>query len=432
MKFGIKLKILLVFGLLSILTISNYSLIVYAENISDNRQHWFIHTYKVIAVSEKFLGYLRDTEVGQRGYLLTNNKKYLSPYQTGSFQAIKSFQELKTLTRDNSLQQKRLDIIFQLTNAKLADLGQTIMLSMRNKKDEALVIVNSEHGKIIMDTIRDHFNDFKKEEEQLLKIREAEYNASHDAMRVVFAIEALLLIAVLFVIGFMTQRNLVDPLVKLTNWASKLSSGSVADVNYTLPPKNKNDELTLLTEAFINMYAEVQDRTERLKSLAKTDPLTGAYNRRVFNDELNKEIKRAKRYGTSLSIIIFDIDNFKTINDTYGHDVGDTVIKAVVDYVHDQQRETDVFARYGGEEFALILPQADMTALRQKAERIRSGIENLEIHVNHEHKLSITVSLGGTEFNHTTMPSGEAMLKTADKAMYCAKNNGRNRVELSG
>ena len=160
------------------------------------------------------------------------------------------------------------------------------------------------------------------------------------------------------------------------------------------------------------------------------DGLTGLYNHRHFQEMLRKEIGEASRYGRPLTLILFDVDFFKKVNDGYGHPAGDAVLKQIANYVAQTVRASDLAARYGGEEFAIILPETDARDAVVLAERIRRGIEALEIDVGSQMpRLRVTVSLGlsGLKPGASEQTQSE-LIEAADKALYAAKSGGRNRL----
>jgi len=158
---------------------------------------------------------------------------------------------------------------------------------------------------------------------------------------------------------------------------------------------------------------------------ATTDDLTGISTRRNFLNHLNKEIAISKRYGVDLSIIFFDIDHFKKINDSFGHHVGDEVLVLTVKQVLAQLREVDIFARFGGEEFVLCLPNIDLVQAQAVAEKIRASLGNIQF----KDMKSISASFGVAQYRNSE--SDDELLKRADDAMYEAKDNGRNCVVVS-
>ncbi len=174
--------------------------------------------------------------------------------------------------------------------------------------------------------------------------------------------------------------------------------------------------------------AELELR-EELEMLASTDGLTGILNRRVFFEEAEKEIIRAKRYGQHFSVLMIDIDDFKNINDTHGHQYGDEVINSLVKIVKKLIRQTDYFGRIGGEEFAIILIETRIKNAEKIAERIRKSTEEDRILTENQKSICFTISVGITEFS-TEDGSFSDVLHRSDQAMYRAKNLGKNKVEI--
>ncbi len=164
-----------------------------------------------------------------------------------------------------------------------------------------------------------------------------------------------------------------------------------------------------------------------LKSMANTDPLTGVGNRRYFMDEGRKEYSRSKRYTQALSLLMMDIDKFKSINDTYGHDIGDIALKALANICVATLRTSDVFARLGGEEFAAILSCTTIDGAVLLAERLRHAVETM-VTPSAKGDIRYTISIGITEMLGDAGEDIEVMLNRSDKGMYQAKEGGRNRV----
>jgi diguanylate cyclase (GGDEF)-like protein len=162
--------------------------------------------------------------------------------------------------------------------------------------------------------------------------------------------------------------------------------------------------------------------------LAITDGLTGIYNRRYFQQALSREFARAKRYKSQLGLVMFDVDHFKQINDTYGHQFGDKVLAEVATIIKNSFRKTDYVARYGGEEFIAILPETSLSNTCIPVERIRKHVETKEFKFN-ETTVKITISVGVTNLI-SDIETEQDFLSRVDKALYKAKENGRNRIEL--
>ena len=180
--------------------------------------------------------------------------------------------------------------------------------------------------------------------------------------------------------------------------------------------------------AFLLMHKERADRETH--ELATTDPLTGVYNRRTFKELAEPLLSRARRARTAVSLLLLDIDHFKSVNDTHGHLAGDEVLARFSALVRSCLRKEDLLARYGGEEFVVLLPgtaQADAAGL---AERIRKQVESTRLHTGKD-DVRVTVSVGVAGEKGELLPSLDGILGRADQALYAAKAQGRNRVMVT-
>jgi len=199
---------------------------------------------------------------------------------------------------------------------------------------------------------------------------------------------------------------------------------------------NSNGFFDNLEFNFVALIAEILSASlknlrqlELLRHLAITDGLTSLLNHRVFHERLSSEFDRSKRFKQPLSLMMADIDYFKKVNDTYGHPVGDQILKAIAGKLKAHLRTVDVVARYGGEEYAMLLPQTDANLARAVAERIRKDIES-ESFTTDKGKLKVTVSLGICDTTVNNFDSGAQLLSKADEALYEAKNGGRNQTVI--
>lgn len=178
------------------------------------------------------------------------------------------------------------------------------------------------------------------------------------------------------------------------------------------------------------LATELLQANVKLREMAFRDGLTGLYNYRYFQELMDREVSRSQRYHLALSLILFDIDHFKKVNDTYGHPAGDEVLRQLAELVQETMRITDIVVRYGGEEFAVILPSTDLGGCKVFATRLRRRVEEMEMVVNGI-SIRITISAGVTGYDPTQKQLDKSMLiNSADSALYKAKNNGRNRVEI--
>jgi diguanylate cyclase (GGDEF)-like protein len=163
-----------------------------------------------------------------------------------------------------------------------------------------------------------------------------------------------------------------------------------------------------------------------LRDRAETDALTGLANRRTLDERLDEELDRARRHGTHLSLVLLDIDDFKQVNDRFGHQAGDEVLRAIAPVFAGTLRELDLAARFGGEEFAVVLPGTTVAGGRSVAELIRKAFAQITVDSASGERIRVTASFGVAEY--PTCPSVAALIAKADAALYEAKRAGKNRV----
>jgi diguanylate cyclase len=192
------------------------------------------------------------------------------------------------------------------------------------------------------------------------------------------------------------------------------------------PLRDENNEVEFL-------YIYIQDVTEtavneqKLHELNMKDGLTGVYNRRFFEEKIVEEVARHRRYGGEFSVIMLDIDHFKRVNDDYGHQCGDYILKAVSSRIASMIRNVDYIARYGGEEFCCLLPQTPLKFAAMVADRFRIVVmEQDQLYDDKIIKVSISLGVSALRDDIST---ADALIKSADEALYRAKDGGRNRVE---
>ena len=194
------------------------------------------------------------------------------------------------------------------------------------------------------------------------------------------------------------------------------------------------DIFLLVGAGMIAIYGFMTDHSRRrlfgvkaeLLRIARTDGLTNVFNRRFFIEMAGREVARSKRYNHPICCMMLDIDHFKNINDTFGHQAGDEVLKEMAKASVSAIREIDIFGRLGGEEFAIALPETDIDDAMNLAERIRQMLDQLEMGADDKH-IAITVSIGVAVLTSTD-DTIESILKRADEALYRAKSSGRNKV----
>jgi two-component system, cell cycle response regulator len=175
----------------------------------------------------------------------------------------------------------------------------------------------------------------------------------------------------------------------------------------------------------VHLQQQLLDTNHKLEELSLTDSLTSLRNRRAFDERLGDAFEHSRRYDRPLSLVVLDVDHFKSINDTHGHAIGDAVLRIVAERIAKCSRASDFVARIGGEEFAVILPETPLFEAMQFAEKIRAHIAATPIA-----GLYVTVSLGVANALHSRVTTTTDLFDAADQALYRAKSNGRNRTEM--
>jgi diguanylate cyclase (GGDEF)-like protein len=210
-----------------------------------------------------------------------------------------------------------------------------------------------------------------------------------------------------------------------TSTDEKVKGLDLGAIDYVTKPFDPVELRARVRSAYRTKYL-----LELLEQKARVDGLTGLYNRAFFNDRIEEELDRARRYNGSVGLILFDVDRFKRVNDTYGHSFGDIVLAEVAETARFHARQSDVVARYGGEEFVIILPEQCSVNASQLAERIRIGIENLKLHHNGE-LVPVSASFGVASTVEFGYESSKELVDAADKMLYAAKEGGRNQVRVA-
>ena len=195
--------------------------------------------------------------------------------------------------------------------------------------------------------------------------------------------------------------------------------------------KESEEHIKKLTEKIAKMEVDsehLRSHLEKTEQQAFKDVLTGIPNRNAYEIRLSEEVARCRRYETNLCMVVWDVDNFKSINDNYGHAAGDRVLKVIAETLKECVRETDFLARFGGEEFILLLPGTKMESAQQVAEKLRETIAGTPFHFR-ENAVSVTISGGVAQLQKDE--TSNSLFERADKALYQAKDKGRNRIALA-
>jgi diguanylate cyclase (GGDEF)-like protein len=265
----------------------------------------------------------------------------------------------------------------------------------------------------------------------------------------------LAIVAVFSLVAFWIARSIVRPILALSDDALRIATG---DTEVAMPGRHRKDEIGVLTRAFYEMMVrlkhnqdeleeksiEIEDANHRLiaqnqelqrineifEQLSITDDLTKLHNHRFFQENLPREMRRSERTGEPLSLVLLDIDDFKQLNDRFGHSVGDAVLRRVADVMIAQVREMDLLARYGGEEFALLASQTSLDGAVALAEKLRVAVSEARfslLALDGPSEIRVTVSAGVTTYRGDE----KAFFNEADRALYGAKAAGKDCVVVS-
>jgi diguanylate cyclase (GGDEF)-like protein len=232
-------------------------------------------------------------------------------------------------------------------------------------------------------------------------------------------------------LGHTIARAILDPLRLLVSGAQRIQEGGYGHVIDLAQAHDAPTEFKQLVLAFNRMSTTVREHVDTIQATSRTDQLTGMCNRRHLMAEGSRIVGVALRAGTPCSCLMIDIDHFKSVNDTHGHPVGDKFLQHIAGRITAAVRESDMPARYGGEEFVVLAPNATVADARVIAERLRRGIEQNPLVLGHV-SLNNTVSIGVAEYSPEPEFGSnllEDMIEKADKALYHAKQCGRNRVK---
>lgn len=416
---GLRVKIILFMSFLFLTAIGNALFTFQLEKHGEEKLKWVNHTHTVIIKTEAFLSSVQDTETGQRGFLLTGDSNYLEPYYAGLIEAKKHISDLKNLTSDNPKQQKRLDIIQESMDLKFDELALTIKLTQENNNHntKALEIVKQNNGKRYMDQVRSNIKELINEEMILLEQRKGDFRAHRAKITTIIIAEIMFFIFLAIITISFLNKNLFHPLRLLLTNTHKMEDGEKIDITDI----TSNDEMGYLLSSFLRMNEKVHSRTERLDYKAHHDELTGLKNRTSMYNEIEDVIGHLQEFNTKFAVMFIDLNKFKQLNDTLGHDAGDMMLKETATRLKDTVRSNDIVFRLGGDEFLVLV----------KDVKDHSEVENVLFNILEACKspvmiqdqpIEISLSIGVAISPDDTKSSDE-ILKFSDIAMYEAKQD---------
>ena len=416
---SIRLKIVLFLSFLFITAMANAIFTFQLEKYGEEKLSWVNHTNEVLLEEKDFIGYLKDMETGQRGYLLTEDIFYLEPYHQGLINAEEHFERLKELTLDNPLQQKRLNSMQEFMQLKFDELAKTIKLTQENHGNASVAfdIVKQNKGKLYMDNIRAILKEFTHTEMILLEERKGDFRAHKAKITTMITIEIIFFIFLAIMTMAFLNKNLFSPLKLLLSSTHKMEDGEKLEFKDVL----SDDEMGYLLSSFYEMNKKVHARTEELDYKAHHDELTGLKNRVSVHDEIESDIRHLKDTKTKFAVLFLDLNKFKELNDTLGHDAGDAMLIETATRLKNSVRSDDIVFRLGGDEFLVLLKNIKKSL---EVEKILSNIlEAIKPPVMIQGKqMKISLSIGVAISPDNTNNSDE-ILKYSDIAMYEAKND---------
>lgn len=357
-----------------------------ASNVQQQAQRWHLHTLEVLLAADAMEIGVLNVSRGERGYLLTGRRLFLTPYRSGSQAAVRSIDSLDALTADDPAQQRRVARLRRKTAYYLEIAEHVTALLNQGRAAEAMTIAKSDRRTGAVHSIVTTLGEIRATERARADRRWQQAVVSTRTNKAVLASVAA---AGIFVLIFATLAVIA------------------------------------LRAAF---RREAAYRRE-LRRLADTDELTGLANRRELMNALERAISGARRGDGQLAFALIDIDHFKLVNDTHGHPAGDEVIRKIARAALAAVRGCDIVGRLGGEEFAIVLPGAGVAAAYTVCERLRERIHGEIIELPEGACVQVTISSGVARLGRDD--TAESLIERADAALYSAKHDGRDQVRLA-
>lgn len=344
--------------------------------------HWVAHSHEILTQLEATADGVTKAENELRGFLLTDQESYLAPYSAALQETRQRLKGVRLLTADNPGQQTRVEKLEPLILRRLDLLDDLLKIGHDQGFEAARRILAFDRGPQYMDEIRQGIREIERGEQETLAARFAQQESGSGRLQWMVVLSCL---AALFL-------------------------------------------LTVTLAVIMHDLSAVEAAFRTAKYHVAHDTLTGLASRQSLMAEIDQAIVAANRFARPLSVCICDIDRFKSINDTYGHAAGDEILAAFGKLVRGGVRKGDIAGRLGGDEFCIVLPQTTADRAAPLMERLREQWERLLYYSPDGDSYSVTASFGVVQLNGEK--SAKALLHAADKALYCAKGQGRNRIHL--
>lgn len=413
---SLQLKITLFLLSLFVIALINTSVVYFLDSDSEGRVELINKNYQQVLMVEKLLSYMKDSETGQRGYLITHDTKYLAPYYRGISDARRALKEMYGLFSEHEELTNKLKMVEDSMEKKFAEMALTIQHIDEGKPDESIKVVKNDEGKILMDEIRTILNDLLSLTRSQLNQEQEEYIERQVQLKTLMVFMVLLFIIMAIMTFLFLKKNLFQPFGILVNTAQKTEKGEKIDIRDVLP----EDEMGYLISTFYRMNQAVIERTRSLSIKAHYDQLTRLKNRYTLEIELPDAIKEAEQSNTSVALCFFDLNKFKPINDEYGHDVGDALLIETAKRIKSIIRNHDDIYRIGGDEFIIVIKKVNnRNEIESFVERLFSVFKHPVVITNKE--INIIFSLGIALYPEDNKQI-DTLIRCADIAMYHAKS----------
>jgi diguanylate cyclase (GGDEF)-like protein len=420
------LVLLLAFGIQSMVIYSSNQVVFNADRLSS-------HSAEVRRNEYLIMSSLLNVETGLRGFLIASNDDSLGSFKEARASFYVALEATKRLTVDNRRQQRRLSDLNTFADEWFSSVADALILHRLPEENRKFQIQLSLKEKTLMDKMRATIEMIDQEEDWLQLERQKNVRIALKLANLAIWSGAIVLLLIMFFATIILTQNIATPIRAMTAAMRRLVQ---KDWNTEIPHLEQHDEIGEMALA-LEVFRDVGIAAEQLAIDAGTDALTGIANRRKLDQAMYTEWRRSLRDKKPLSVLMIDIDQFKKFNDTYGHQRGDSTLKAISNAISQiVKRPGDLVARYGGEEITVLLPDTDRESAYTVAEQIREEIQRLAIpHIRNLPLQLVTVSIGvatsSLQMRGTKYQDANHLISSADKALYDAKRSGRNQVMVS-
>lgn len=414
---SIRMRIMLFLSILFITVFANSYLFYQFERYTQEKATWVSFTHEVIILTQHLLEEMNNQQRGERGYLLTQDRAYLEPYYEGTQHLNQLYKRLYNMTLHNDEQTQRLEQVKTLMDKNSILYQKIISLALNGNFPQAIEIVKQNSGKKNMDAIIDILNTYTEKENRLLAERKGEF-LEHRSQIMTLTVGSILFFLIIAILTYIfLERTLFAPMKILLQSTHKMQNSEEIDIQDILA----QDEMGFLLASFYKMHQEVFKREQMLHYTATHDSLTGLSNRLEVNDYILKAIEKAQKMQTNLAILFIDVNKFKTINDTLGHEIGDVVLQEIAVRLQSSVRSSDNLFRIGGDEFLIVVQlENDTEVINIILEKILTQMQSPI--TSKEKSLEVSLSIGISLFPKDAKTPQE-LIKNADIAMYVAKQD---------